>query len=284
MKTLYVTDLDGTLLNDERLVTEKSASLINDAIKYGAYFSVATARTPVTVSELLSEIKTNMPYVVMTGSALWNPNDNTYSEVKSLSMKKASCITEIFTRNNVPALVYCLYNNEIHLYRLLDSDYSDKEKEFVDCKRNKKNKVIHIDENGYSEIPEKWNTLIFFLSIQPQESIDKVREELNQISDIDILEYKDSDFPGLVFLEIRKSGVSKESAISYLKEKYGFDRVIVFGDNKNDIPMFKIADLGVAVDNAIPELKDIADVIIGNNNEDSVARMIHLYNSLVNFD
>ena len=96
MKTLFITDLDGTLLNDDRLVTKESALLINDAIIDGAYFSVATARTPATVSKLMQNVHSNMPYVVMTGAALWNPITDTFENVKSLSRNKAEEITYAF--------------------------------------------------------------------------------------------------------------------------------------------------------------------------------------------
>jgi hydroxymethylpyrimidine pyrophosphatase-like HAD family hydrolase len=54
----------------------------------------------------------------------------------------------------------------------------------------------------------------------------------------------------------------------------GVERVVVFGDNLNDLSMFEVADLAVAVDNALPEVKAAADVVIGANTTDAVARFI----------
>ncbi|MDE6134546.1 MAG: HAD family hydrolase, partial [Muribaculaceae bacterium] len=59
-----------------------------------------------------------------------------------------------------------------------------------------------------------------------------------------------------------------------LKERTGADRLMVFGDNLNDIPMFEVADVAVAVGNALPEVKAAADVVIEPNYTDSVARYI----------
>ena len=56
-----------------------------------------------------------------------------------------------------------------------------------------------------------------------------------------------------------------------LKEEYGFDKLVVFGDSANDITMFKIADEAYAVSNAVDELKALATGIIGSNEEDAVA-------------
>ncbi len=53
---------------------------------------------------------------------------------------------------------------------------------------------------------------------------------------------------------------------------------MAFGDNINDLPMMREADLAVAVSNALPEVKDAADIVIGANTDDAVARFI-LYDS-----
>lgn len=276
MKCLYISDLDDTLLNQERKVSETSKNYLNESIKNGINFSIATARTPGTVEDLMSGISCEIPFVLMTGAALWDPKTKKFENVKSLSNDKAKEIQNIFEKNEVPALIYSLQDNKIHLYRTPGKGYSEEEQEFIDCKRDKENKFIHIDFDGKSDIPDNIETPIFFFSMQPQENIDKVRKELDSVSGIDILEYKDNGFPGMTIMEIRKEGVSKASAIKELKEIYGFDKVIAFGDNKNDIPMITEADWGVAVGNAIPELKEIADEVIEKNTEDAVAKYIFL--------
>ena len=51
----------------------------------------------------------------------------------------------------------------------------------------------------------------------------------------------------------------------------GADKIAAFGDNRNDILLFSLADRKYAVKNAVPELRQIADEIIGENNDDGVA-------------
>ena len=53
------------------------------------------------------------------------------------------------------------------------------------------------------------------------------------------------------------------------------DRVVAFGDNINDLPMLRAADVAVAVGNALPEVKAAADIVICFNTEDSVARFVY---------
>ena len=69
--------------------------------------------------------------------------------------------------------------------------------------------------------------------------------------------------------------VSKGNAVKQLKEFLGCDKVVVFGDAGNDVDMFNAADEAYAVGNAAEELKKIATGIIGNNNDDGVAKWLY---------
>ena len=64
---------------------------------------------------------------------------------------------------------------------------------------------------------------------------------------------------------------SKATAVLQLKEHLGCEKVVTFGDGKNDREMFEVADECYAVSNAVEELKAMADGILQSNNEDSVA-------------
>jgi hydroxymethylpyrimidine pyrophosphatase-like HAD family hydrolase len=59
-----------------------------------------------------------------------------------------------------------------------------------------------------------------------------------------------------------------------MKARVKAERLVVYGDNLNDLPMMKVADVAVAVENALPEVKAAADVVIGANSDDSVAKHI----------
>ena len=69
--------------------------------------------------------------------------------------------------------------------------------------------------------------------------------------------------------------ISKASAVTALKSELGADRLVVFGDSLNDLPMFDVADVAVAVGNALPEVKEAADIVIDPNYTDAVARFIY---------
>ena len=71
--TLYITDLDGTLLNEHSRVSERSNAILSDLVTHhNVLFSIATARTPATAVELMSCVPTPIPLIVMAGAAMWD--------------------------------------------------------------------------------------------------------------------------------------------------------------------------------------------------------------------
>ena len=73
------------------------------------------------------------------------------------------------------------------------------------------------------------------------------------------------------YLEVFSDRASKANAVRKLREMYGFDRIVCFGDNLNDLPMFSVSDVRIAVGNARQETKDAADIIIAPNSENGIA-------------
>jgi len=76
------------------------------------------------------------------------------------------------------------------------------------------------------------------------------------------------------WFEIMPANASKANAIRQLKEYLGCNKLVVFGDGKNDIDMFEMADECYAVENAVDELKALATKVIAGNNEDAVAKWL----------
>lgn len=86
--------------------------------------------------------------------------------------------------------------------------------------------------------------------------------------------YQRDIYSGQQWLEIMPKKASKSNAIRELKKLLGCDRLITFGDGKNDIDMFEISEEAYAVQNAHEELKAAATEVIGSNNEDGVAKWL----------
>ena len=76
--TLFVSDLDGTLLNNSAEVSKESAILLNKSIESGINFTIATARTPATIVNILKDINIKLPIITMNGAAIYDIKNNKY--------------------------------------------------------------------------------------------------------------------------------------------------------------------------------------------------------------
>lgn len=270
--TLFVSDLDGTLLNSDSRLSERSVSLLNEAIENGALFSIATARTPSTVAELLKDVKANLPFIVMTGSAIWNPADKTFSHSITIKPEIAEEILSIIRKHNLPTFIYKLQDRKIFIYHT--GPLSLLEKKFIAERDHSEYKFFHIHEDGESDIDFPLRDVSLFYSMQPSALVEETFNEIREKVDCNPIFYHDLYGEETGIMEIFATGASKANAIKLLKQVSGADRVVAFGDNLNDIPMLRYADVAVAVENAVPEVKRIADVVIGKNTSEAVPEFI----------
>ena len=81
-------------------------------------------------------------------------------------------------------------------------------------------------------------------------------------------------YTGNYFIEVCEKSVSKASAILKLKEMYDIDEIVAFGDNVNDVEMLELSDRCYVPENGLPQIREMADMVIEKNDTDSVARFI----------
>lgn len=277
-KTLYISDLDGTLLDKTSKVTETSAEMLNRAIAAGALFSVATARTPATVSPLLSKVDLRIPAVVMTGVTLWNPALDIYTHIHHFRPDVVRKVREVYRRCGLPYFLYTLPDTgrphtPIRIYH--SGPLSPGEKKFIDERRHSPFKMMDIPDNGCSDIPDCVEDAVLFFAMQPTELSEPAYLLNKEVEGVNPIFYGDPAYgPELAMSEAFPKGVSKAEAARRLAAETGADRIVAFGDNVNDLPLMRVADVAVAVGNAIPEVKREADIIIGPHDSDAVARFI----------
>lgn len=269
MKTLYISDMDGTLLGPDSRVSDRTAEIITSLSERGALITVATARTPATVVPLLSETFTLPPAIVMTGAATWDRQRSAYDNITFIDVRGRTDIAEICYRLSLHPFVYVL-EDASHLAVYHDGDrLTDMENEFYRARAHLSLKQFCLRER----VPDDCRTVLWY-AMGHHEKIFSAAQLLKTNPGLSVSCYFDIFDRTMAHLEIFAAGVSKAAAVSNLKERLKADRVVVFGDNLNDLPMMSVADCSVAVGNAFDEVKAAADVVIGPNYEDSVARYI----------
>ena len=270
MKTLYISDMDGTLLNNEARLSERSSRMISELTASGVLISVATARTPATVENILEGTATANELVVMTGATLWNRAEQAFDGMHLLPRADVEMMLAEFAKTDITPFCYALSRSHLEVYHS-KAELTESEQKFVGMRRNLRLKTFHLGEACPLQF---YDSMVLFFAMGGRDSIVGIAENLRAKCNCYVSYYKDTYTPDLWLLEIFAPGVSKAEGVLELKRKVGADRLVVFGDNLNDIPMLRVADLAVAVDNALPEVKDICNVIIGPNTADAVPTFI----------
>lgn len=263
--------MDGTLLGADSKLSDTSARIITDLTHRGANITVATARTPATVEMILTKAVTLLPAIVMTGAAMWCRDTKSYRNVCYLAEDTYHQLMAKCEKYGVNPFRYTLPQGEsMQVYH--NGSMSPEEQEFVDGRLNLglKNFQINSPHGLLPYLPG----VVFFFAMGARERIFALADDLRASIDCSVSCYVDIFDEKVGLLELFAPGVSKAAAVRQLVTTVGADRVVVFGDNLNDIPMMQVADVAVAVENALPEVKDIAHKVIGPNTSDSVARFI----------
>lgn len=269
MKHLFVTDMDGTLLNEHSKVSPVSAKIISDLSRQGALITVATARTPATVEPLLEDTYTSLPAIVMTGAAMWDRNNRSYVNTHPFDGDADHQLLAVMRSEGIEPFVYTFFDGDPLLHVFRNSPLSDNDIRFMDERSVSGLKEFHIDR----PMPEGGHTMLLF-AMGPRERIFAAADKIRALRICSVSAFTDIFGEDTGILELFAPGVSKASAVQALKSQTGADRLIVYGDNLNDLPMMAVADESVAVANALPEVKAAATRVIGPNTADAVVRDI----------
>lgn len=267
---LYISDLDGTLLNSNREISEYTKKEINEMIAKGLNFTIATARTPGTVVEILEGLNIKFAVALMNGVLFYDLKDKKYLKVRKIDNMIVRKILNILESFNKDSFVYGVKDNHLFVYHkkiILDLDdiyYKER------C--SSKYKTFK-EVNTFDEALEDLE-VVNFMILDTLEIIELIYEQLKKIKEINVHYYKDIYQENCYFIEIHSKDATKAAAVKDLAELYNNNKTICFGDNLNDLPMFRIADECYAMENAVDGLKAVATGVIKSNNEDGVARFI----------
>ena len=268
-KTLYVSDLDGTLLDRNSQLSEESISTLNRLInECGVNFTIATARTPATVVGIMERIHSRLPFIVMNGAATWDNIGRRFISTSPFDNSTLEQVCNIFEAHGLNPMVYRRNGNSIEVHHC--GQFSPQEQEFVE-ERKRLSKKFHLNDPAY-KINDNEALLIF--AMNDYSRLKPIYNDVIKHINCSSVCYHDIFDPSAGLMETYAPGVSKAVAIRRLADEIGAERLIVFGDNRNDIPMMKIADYAVAPENAIDEVKAIAHEVIGPNYTHSVAQFI----------
>ncbi|WP_303789270.1 HAD family hydrolase [Ruminococcus flavefaciens] len=268
MKRLYITDLDGTLLSTEGSISAKTAAILNSLTAEGICFTFATARSVYSAKPITSALDINVPCILMNGVSIYDLRADGYLANQYIPVSASEKVIEAFEREKAEVFLY-RFNDEV-LTCYYTKVTTRVMKSFAEVRRNRYNKP-YVQCADLLDAAD--GRTIYYTALDEHEKLLPVKNAIDSIDGVDYAFYEDT-YTGKWFLEVFSAKASKSNGLRYLRERYGFDEVVAFGDNLNDLPMFSEADIKVAVGNARDEVKAAADYIIGTNDEDGVAEWL----------
>jgi Cof subfamily protein (haloacid dehalogenase superfamily) len=268
---LFVADMDGTLLNDHKELSDKDIQTIKKLQYFGIKFAVATGRHDSMIKSYLKHLDLHVPVISCNGAIVREPFSDQVFLSQALPKEQSLNVIDICKESNAGFHIYgheSIFGEKLNhkmlyyhnLNKTLPSDEQTKLVVVPNCKD------IVIDE------PEP---LYKFLILS-----DESRDLL------DIIEHL-SEFDGLnvtqsmpMLCDVMKTGITKAYALQRLSQSLGIKReeIAAIGDQHNDIDLIEYAGLGIAVANAEDALKAKADIVtIANNNQDAVSEAIERF-------
>lgn len=264
MKTLYITDLDGTLLDCTPKTSEYTNNAINRLVAQGAVISYATARSFVTAKKVTTGLSYKYPLVVHNGTFIVDKDGEIL--VKNIFNKNdATHILGTILDKELSPVVFSLINGE-QKFSYLQNNLNKATQDFINKRlTDPRNRPVNSTE-------ELFDGEIYYFTLigeeqktQPLHNLFKDRYQCYFQRDMYSYEY---------WLEITPKNATKANAVKQLASMLNCEKIVAFGDGINDIEMFMLSDECYAVENAADILKQKATQVIGSNLDDSVAKWL----------
>lgn len=261
-QTLYVSDLDGTLLRSNERTSSYTNQIINDLVAHGMKFSYATARSSMTSTIVADGIQAEIPIIVYNGSFIIDNVTGEHLLEHYFDRQEALSILDTLIDHDIAPIVYAFVNGK-ERYAYEENKINPFTKNFITTREDERKTPV----SSCEELKD--GDIFHFSCIDTKERLHPVYEALK---DQVYCTFGKDIYSGDFWLEIMPNGATKANAINELKELLGCKRVVVFGDGVNDHPMFEMAHECYAVENAEDSLKNIATAVLPSNNEDGVAK------------
>ncbi len=270
MKTIYISDMDGTLLQSDGTLSAYTKEKINSFYGKGIPFSVATARSMISAKPIIKDVRFCAPVVLMNGVFVYDTEKEkavSYHEIPRSALKE---IFEIFYGHGLHPCMF-LYGDD----ERLSIKYTELDNEVMEWFYNARVNMLDgrfTETDDMTNIPNGQHP-VYINHFAPKELLLPIAEKIKSVDGVSFSFYKDSYSEDWI-IEIYSSNASKAHGAKELAKYMQCDRITAFGDNLNDIIMLENADLAVAVSNAVEEVKKVADIVIGTNDDDSVVKFI----------
>lgn len=252
-----ISDLDGTLLDKNQQISQELITKIHRFEKLGGKFTIATGRTLNSSLPYIKKLDINQPVILYNGAMVYDPVLKEILYLKKLDPYHSRKIIAKFIHMKEHNEVSMLAFDHLHAYFLKDSDL---------IKYQLKKDGIEAIKISAEELLNK--PLIKIMLLTNKQNITELKNLFSHDHPI-------NSEPDM--LEFIAKGINKGVAVKFLMNHIGIhpNCLVTVGDNENDIEMIRVANWGVAVSNAVPNLKVVSSFITKKtNNEQALIEVI----------
>lgn len=263
---LIALDLDGTLKSTDKQILPKTKAILQELAKRGVVIVLASGRPTAGLYIEADELKLNE-----TGGYLLSFNgakvvDYQTKEIIYQKVYNEKTAHHVYNRAKEYNLAVMTYADEMIITEDIDDEYVIIESE-----------INHLPIKPVKDFKEAVNFSVnkVLLTGKP-EYVENIIDEFKQPYGNSLSIYRSAPF----FIEVMAQGIDKAASLEALIKRLGIKReeVISFGDGYNDISMIKFAGMGVAMDNAVDQVKQCADYITLSNDEEGIYECLKLLN------
>ena len=266
-KELFVTDLDGTLLNRRDRISDFSIRAINGLVDRGMLFTYATARSLVSASRVTEGLSTKIPVIAYNGAFIFQPSTGEILSKEEFTDDERARVRAVLEQHGISPLVYSFIDG-IEKVSWIPKYENDGIRRYLSMRPgDRRFRPVTDNRMLYEGDP------FYYTCIGEKDELQPVYEVFSGDSHYRCTMQQELYRPEY-WCEIMPALATKANAIRKLKDLWDCTRVISFGDAVNDIPMFEMSDECYAVANAVDELKAAATGMIGSNEDDGVARWL----------
>ena len=280
-KQLFVTDLDGTLLNSEQKLSDYTVGTLNRLIDKGLPITFSTSRSFYTTSMMLNRVHFCLPCITYNGVYVMAADTGVVIKKNLLDPVVFDNVMCIASGMGLKPYVFGK-NGEGEEKLLYEEPENSAQRQYIDERKKRNDKRLQKAEDDsllYAKASDiALEELINVNFLYSEEEIRKLEDILRPKYDsqVSIKVIKDIYNPGYFYLEVSNKDANKGKMLEYVSDLLQVEMkdITVFGDQANDKEMFDLAGTKVAVENANDKLKAMADIIVQSNDQDGVAKYL----------
>lgn len=256
-KQYLYSDMDGTLINSQKEITQENKQAIMAFTEQGGHFAVATGRSEIITLPFIQDITINAPCILFNGAAIYDFSTSNFLYKKTIS-KNLICTIIHDTLSIYPSVcIEAFCGGPLQLMNptgLMDHYITDECQPYI---------------TGNADTPPDCFKLLLYG--EP--------DCLKQVFTTLLSLYPDQfsmTFSAPFYLEILPLGVSKGRALEFIIARENISRtsVCAVGDFDNDVEMLKTAGLGAAPANARDNVRQAADIVVASNDNHAIRDLI----------